>query len=339
MGGRESRIKWVDYARGICIILVVMMHATLGVEAAYGHEGWMHAVVEFAKPFRIPTFFLLSGLFAGRALHRDWRTFVDRKVLHFVYFYILWVTIQVGFKLPGYVIEHGFGAALRLYALAFVDPFGSLWFIYMLPIFYLTTRLVAGVPWWVVWLAAAALEIAPIETTWVVIDEFAGRFVYFYTGYLMTARIFAFAEAAQSRPVLGVAAVTAWALINLAAVFSGYAEFGLVSLALGFTGAAAIVFATALAANYRAFPALEYCGRISLMIYLSFFLPIAATRALLIRSHLIADVGTIAALTTLAGIFGAVAIYRLARGTRFGFLFERPAQARLAEPLRLATQP
>ena len=27
-----NRIDWVDYAKGFCIIFVVMMHATLGVE-------------------------------------------------------------------------------------------------------------------------------------------------------------------------------------------------------------------------------------------------------------------------------------------------------------------
>ena len=46
----DRRIDWVDYAKGFCIIFVVMMHSTLGVEAAVGHEGWLHAVVAFALP-------------------------------------------------------------------------------------------------------------------------------------------------------------------------------------------------------------------------------------------------------------------------------------------------
>ena len=29
---QTSRIDWVDYAKGFCIIMVVMMHSTLGVE-------------------------------------------------------------------------------------------------------------------------------------------------------------------------------------------------------------------------------------------------------------------------------------------------------------------
>src|ERR1700693_2027052 len=87
------RIDWVDYAKGICIVMVVMMHSVLGVEAAAGQTGFMHLVVMFAKPFRMPDFFLISGLFLAVVIDRDWRTYLDRKVVHFAYFYLLWVAI------------------------------------------------------------------------------------------------------------------------------------------------------------------------------------------------------------------------------------------------------
>src|SRR5262245_31052008 len=86
----EDRVAWVDTAKGFCIILVVMMHSTLGVGNAAGQEGWLHTVVAFATPFRMPDFFLISGLFLARVSGRDWRTYLDRKVVHFVYFYLLW---------------------------------------------------------------------------------------------------------------------------------------------------------------------------------------------------------------------------------------------------------
>ena len=76
-----SRIAFVDYGKGFCIVLVVMMHSVLGLEAAVGHEGWLHAVVAFAKPFRIPSFFLIAGLFLSRSIDSDWRSYLDRKVL------------------------------------------------------------------------------------------------------------------------------------------------------------------------------------------------------------------------------------------------------------------
>src|SRR6266536_5096096 len=114
--GGAARVDWVDYAKGFCIIMVVMMHSTLGVEKAADAEGWMHAFVAFAKPFRMPDFFMISGLFLARVIDRDWRTYLDRKVVHFVYFYVLWVTIQFAFKAPGLAAEQGALGVAKFYA-------------------------------------------------------------------------------------------------------------------------------------------------------------------------------------------------------------------------------
>ena len=127
--GEEARVAWVDYAKGFCIIMVVMMHSTLGVEKAAGAEGWMHAVVAFAKPFRMPDFFMISALFLARVIDRDWRTYLDKKVIHFAYFYALWLTIQFVVKAPGIVAEAGLTGAIEAYLVSFIDPFGTIWFI------------------------------------------------------------------------------------------------------------------------------------------------------------------------------------------------------------------
>src|SRR3954464_4847097 len=84
-----SRIDWVDYAKGICIIMVVMMHSVLGVEAAANPTGVMHWLVVVAQPVPLPDFFLVSGLCLSVVIDRDWRTYFDRKVVHFAYFYLL----------------------------------------------------------------------------------------------------------------------------------------------------------------------------------------------------------------------------------------------------------
>ena len=65
--------------------MVVMMHSVLGVELAAGETGFMHQVVMFAKPFRMPDFFLISGLFLPIVIDCDWRIYLDRKVVHFAY--------------------------------------------------------------------------------------------------------------------------------------------------------------------------------------------------------------------------------------------------------------
>src|SRR4029079_16659358 len=88
-----------------------------------------------------------------------------------------------------------------------------------------------------------------------------------------------------------------------------YERLPFVSLALGLAGACAVVTAAALMAKSDLFKPLRYCGRNSIVIYLAFFLPMAATRAVLLKSGLIADVGTISVLVTLAGIIGSPRVF------------------------------
>jgi uncharacterized membrane protein YcfT len=333
-----NRLDWVDYAKGLCIIMVVMMHSTLGVEAAVGREGFMHAVVEFAKPFRMPDFFLISGLFLARVIDRDWRTYIDRKVVHFAYFYVLWVTIQFAVKAPAFAAEHGWLDVGRQYLLSFVEPFGTLWFIYLLPIFFVVTKLTQRVPVAVMLIIGAALETAKIHTGWTVIDEFAARFIYFYAGYLLASTIFAFARDVQDYAAVALVGVAMWALINGGATYAGVASWPLMSLAFGFAGCAAIVTVSALLAKARLLDWIRFCGEHSLVVYLAFFLPMAASRILLVKSGIITDVGTVSLIVTICGVAGALAIWWGTRNVGLRFLFDRPAAFWLTPKPRMALQ-
>src|SRR5580692_8654944 len=96
-----GRVDWVDYAKGICIVMVVMMHSVLGVELAAGQTGFMHVLVAFAKPFRMPIFFLVTkatrslpppliwgvlALLETAHVATGW-TVIDEFCARFVYFY------------------------------------------------------------------------------------------------------------------------------------------------------------------------------------------------------------------------------------------------------------
>jgi uncharacterized membrane protein YcfT len=260
-------------------------------------------------------------------------------VVHFFYFYVLWVTIQFAFKAPGFAAEHGWLGVAGLYLEAFWQPFGTLWFIYLLPIFFVVTKLIRGVPPLAVWLVAAALEIAPIETGSVIIDEFAFRFVYFYSGYILAPRIFAFAASVQAKPALALGGLLGWALINQAFVGLGLADLPVLSLALGALGATAVVAISALLARSDLFAALRYCGQNSLVIYLAFFLPMVISRTALLKTGIITDIGTIALIVTLAGVVGALVLYWMLRNTALRFLFERPARFWLTPRSGLRLQP
>lgn len=358
----HGRVDWVDHAKGFCIILVVMMHSTLGVEKAMGETGWLGTFVEFARPFRMPDFFLISGLFLGLVIDRPWRRYIDRKVVHFLYFYVLWLTIQFAFKAPMWMADGltpsmeaaGMPAVQALplsvllgeYAYSFVQPFGTLWFIYMLPVFFLVTRLLVRIPWWALLAAAAFLEILPIHTGWLMIDEFAARYVYFLAGYLFATRIFGLAEWVRTNLSMSLGLLVAWALINALIVFapvsealhemtgvSTHADLPVVSLMLGSLGALAIIFAAALLSKVPGTAFLEYLGRNSIVVYLAFFLPMVVTRILLFRFAGFLDTGTISLLVTLAGVAGPVIFFWIIQRAGMGhFLFHRPAWAWIDRP-------
>jgi uncharacterized membrane protein YcfT len=334
----KVRVAWVDYAKGFCIIMVVMMHSTLGVGNVLHGQGFLHPVVAFAKPFRIPDFFMIAGLFLSQTIDRDWRTLADRKVIHFGYFYLLWLAIQVVFKYG----NAGVAASLDQFSFGLVEPLGSLWFIYLLPIFFVTTKLLRRAPPALVWVAAAALETVRINTGSTVIDEFASRYVYFLSGYLFASSIFALAAWAGAHKRVALAGLATWAGAEVLLTFvptpfanyANYASLPVVSLAAGFAGAFAVVVGASLLSQMRWTDWLRYCGRNSIVIYLAFFLPMAATRTAIVHTGCITDVGLASALVTLAGVTVPLLLHVMVRNTPFRFLFERPALFRLGPGFR-----
>lgn len=355
----RARVDWVDIAKGICIIMVVMVHATLGVEVAAGETGWMHYAVAWARPFRMPDFFLISGLFLALVIDRPWLRYLDRKVVHFVYFYVLWLTIQFAFKAPGMAMEHGVGGAIGAYVFAFVQPFGTLWFVYLLPIFFVFTRLVRGLPVWFVLGWAAVMEMLPVLTGSIIFDEFCARYVYFFAGYALATQVFRIADWFRANPgkVLGLLAL--WVPLNALIVFTptpaalkpflqpdigdsgavhGLAELPFVSLALGVAGLMAVIAVATLLADRRASGWLRWLGEHSIVIYLAFFLPMAITRVVLLKTGIITDIGTISVIVTAVAVAGPVIFHAIVQRTGYGkWLFERPAWAHIDTPAATRT--
>ena len=342
----SDRVAWVDIAKGICIILVVMMHTTLGLEKATGTTGWMHYVVEFAKPFRMPDFFMISGLFLAATINRPWKLYLDRKVVHFFYFYCLWVVIQLGVKAPFMMAEGSTLAEVgRTMIFSLIQPFGTLWFIYMLPVFFVVTKIFKDYPWHLFGFAiilqvlpistasiwppiAAYLGIISVDSHWVLIDEFCSFFVYFLAGYLFAPRLFELAAWAESRLGPAMLALLAWFLVNLALVYWNIAHLPLISLALGGAGAVAIVVMASLLTKIRPGKALNYLGAHSIVVYLAFFIPMVAVRLVFTKVFPGLDMGSMAALSTAFAVVmplvGLAIIHRIGFGH---FLFYRPKWA------------
>ena len=328
-----SRIEWVDYAKGICIILVVMMHSTLGVEKAAGTLSWLHGFIDWAKPFRMPDFFMISGLFLASRIDRPWREYLDSKVLHFIYFYVLWLFIQTVFKACLLCDLQGAIDASEVFAMGFIEPFGTLWFIYLLPVFFIVVKLLRPVPPLITFVAGALLLSLRIDTGWLMIDEFASRFVFFFAGFWLAKPIFAFAAKidAKSLPVI-IAGLVIWGIANFQVVHLGYSQLPGISLALGLIGACAVICTGVLLSKFKIADALRYCGQNSIVIYLAFFMFMAISRSALLQFASQLDLGLISLLVTTCGVAGPALLYWATKSTPLKVLFKRPHWAKLANP-------
>jgi len=324
-----SRIDWIDYGKGFCIILVVMMHGTLGVEGALQARGWFGELVEFARPFRIPAFFLLSGLLLSRTIDKPWPAYLDRKVAHFAYFYLLWLAISVAVKSG----EVGIACAPARFLTGLVEPIGTLWFIYILPLFFIVTKLARTQPA-LIMAGALVLALAAPQTGWTVPDEFAARYVFFLAGYLGVRHATALADWAAQNAGKALATLFAWGVVMAAVTFTGLggylAQSRVDALALGLAGAAALIVASSLLAERGLLRVIRVFGENSLPVYLAFFLPMAATRTLIVKYAPQMDPTIAAALVTMAALIVPLLIERMTRGTPLGFLFLRPGAFHLS---------
>jgi fucose 4-O-acetylase-like acetyltransferase len=94
---QKSRLYWVDYLKGIAIILVVYRHSLLGIQRSGLSipDAFVNANMIFYS-FRMPLFFMLSGIFISRSLaKRTVGQFISAKFETLLYPYLIWVTIQV----------------------------------------------------------------------------------------------------------------------------------------------------------------------------------------------------------------------------------------------------
>lgn len=86
----KNRIEWIDLAKGMSIILVV-----------YGHSGLSGVPIlgEWFSSFRMPFFFLVSGLLFNSAKYSSLAAFVHRK----------WTTLLRPFFIFSFIVLAGYG--------------------------------------------------------------------------------------------------------------------------------------------------------------------------------------------------------------------------------------
>ncbi len=99
----RNRNPWIDYARGICILLVVYRHVFEGL-ANVGIGSNSYPVLKYFNifffSFRMPLFFIISGIFLGASLSRKGiGGYVGDRFRTIFYPLLVWGVIQVSLQL------------------------------------------------------------------------------------------------------------------------------------------------------------------------------------------------------------------------------------------------
>ena len=284
----SARVGWPDVAKGVCIILVVLWHVVTkhAVEmpgAGTVTDVWATVNAQLL-PLRMPLFFLISGLFAGRAVlaadGSSWR----RRAGRLLAVYVIWVLIQTAVL----ALTPDFDTARaetgwELLAQLTISP-TNLWYLLALAAYLVIARLTRSLPTVVV--LPAAFVVSAVAASGVIPDlgnlwQVMQNLFFFLVGMRLRGRIERFARSAGAARLIMLAAAYAAFLVLVAAVamrqWPGVApSLAVLAVACGICGCALLDRRVASLAR-----PLRWIGRRTLPIYVLHMIPLALLDAAL----------------------------------------------------------
>lgn len=140
--GTEKRFDWIDIARGIGIILVVLQHVYRGIVHSHlmqPSSGWQTEDY-MVHSFHMPLFFFLAGLNVEFSLAKGKRRFLEGKLWTIVYPYFLWSLLQGSIQLALAKYINNAPSAHDLLHILW-RPIDQFWFLYTLLLCHLAAAL------------------------------------------------------------------------------------------------------------------------------------------------------------------------------------------------------
>ncbi|MFK3677007.1 acyltransferase family protein [Microbacterium sp. NPDC090218] len=281
-GAHAPRVGWPDVAKGICIILVVLWHVVTKVAVGLPGAGpvtdvWVTLNAQLL-PLRIPLFFLVSGVFAARAVlgsdGSSWRRRAGRLAL----LYVVWVLIQT-FVLA---LTPEFDTARatdgwELLAQLTISP-TNLWYLLALAVYLLIGRLTRSLPTGLV--LSVAFVIAAVAGAGLIPDlgnlwQLVQNLFFFLLGLRLRAVVERFARVSGVGVVLALAGVYvgALAIVSVLGIRLWPGVWPLLSLtAVAFGVSSSVLLDQSAGAVARP---LRWIGRHTLPIYVLHMIPLA----------------------------------------------------------------
>ena len=134
MRSENLRVDWIDYAKGLGIILVVLGHAIIGAREAHlpVNLNVINPLFTFIYSFHMSLFFALSGFFFEKSLdkHHE-KKFLINKLQTILYPFVIWSIIQTAFEVIFSGQTNTGLSAKALYTCLYI-PRSVYWFLFAL---------------------------------------------------------------------------------------------------------------------------------------------------------------------------------------------------------------
>lgn len=320
----SHRFEWIDIGKAISIILIVIHHL-VGVKIAPMMPVWLAELNNALLPYRIPTFFLLSGMLVPDMRRLDLRTLLQRRIIPLFYLYVLWQFLFAMLFLASDILHGKDYASVQAIVGMFWKPLDVLWFIYALVVFNLVLWLLRSIPdggTLVIGFVAFFLTAYGNVNMVPFAEKLPRLFLWFCLGHVFRDRIFQLAAHVR---VWHLIFVPFWFSLAYALFRGGGEDAGPLThlLVSGLALPLLLIVCVNLERSRRALP-LVRIGRETLVIYLLHFPMISL--AVFVASRVVPSPIIWLGTGLVFGIAGPLLLARLARGSGLGWLFKCPAR-------------
>lgn len=324
----DTRIDWLDRAKGIGIILVVFGHVLIGLSNSNIidnkiAEGTLRSII---YSFHMPLFFLLAGtLFFGALQRQSSSQIFANKLDILIYPYLVWSILQGGIELV-LVSQKNNGLQLSEVLSLLWQPRAHFWFLYELFIFSIICSFCCRRSWQTVVIAIVALCLY-CSGDWGnsinIIRYFKHNFLFFVIGILAAPLILSLKFSHRALATVFILFIFSQFIFHETLQLY-FLDKSLLSLMLALLGCLFIFGLAQIAPHSKPAQLLSLLGKHSLAIYLIHVIALAAVRILLMRVFGIDDWLLHLTIGTIAGITLPLLISLLAARYGWHFLFKAP---------------